>query len=168
MYAIVDIAGQQFKVERGRKIFVHRLQANEGADVEFDKVMLIDNGGKITVGSPLVDGSKVAATVISHVKGEKVIVFKKKRRKGYQKWNGHRQQFSEILIQGILGKGEKLTDKLEVKKVEPRIAGIRKTNATETVAEVKEVKAKKTAAPKKAAAVKKAPSAKKTTKKKED
>lgn len=71
MYAIVDIAGQQFKVERGRKIFVHRLQANEGADVEFDKVMLIENEGKISVGSPLIDGAKVSATVLSHVKAKK-------------------------------------------------------------------------------------------------
>ena len=76
MYAIVDIAGQQFKVERGRKVYVHRLKASEGADVEFDKVLLIDKDGKITVGSPTVDGAKVAATVISHLRGDKVLVFK--------------------------------------------------------------------------------------------
>ena len=116
MYAIVEIAGQQFKVEKGRKIFVHRLEASEGTDVEFDKVMLIENEGKISVGSPLVDGAKVAATVISHVKDDKVIVFKKKRRKTYQKWNNHRQQFSEIMIQGILAKGETLSGKIEVRK----------------------------------------------------
>lgn len=101
MYAIVEIAGQQFKVEQGRKIFVHRLQANEGDKLEFDKVLLIENGGKVSVGSPLLNGAKVNATVVSHLKGDKVIVFKKKRRKGYQKWNGHRQQFSQIMIDGI-------------------------------------------------------------------
>jgi large subunit ribosomal protein L21 len=134
MYAIVDIAGQQFKVERGRKIFVHRLQANEGADVEFDKVMLVENDGKITVGSPLIDGAKVAATVISHMKGEKVIVFKKKRRKGYQKWNGHRQQFSQILIQGILGKGEKL-EKVSEEKAAPKKTTTRKKKTEEKTEE---------------------------------
>ena len=76
MYAIVEIAGQQFKVERGNKVYVHRLEANEGAKIEFDKVLLLDNGGKISVGNPTVDGAKVAATVISHVKGDKVIIFK--------------------------------------------------------------------------------------------
>lgn len=101
MYAIVDIAGQQFKVEQGRKIYVHRLQANEGDKVEFDKVLLVENEGKISVGSPVISGAKVNATVVSHIKGDKVIVFKKKRRKGYQKWNGHRQQFSQIQIDGI-------------------------------------------------------------------
>ena len=101
MYAIVEIGGQQFKVEQGRKIFVHRLEANEGDKVEFDKVLLVENKGKIAVGSPVISGAKVKATVVTHVKGEKVIVFKKKRRKGYQKWNGHRQQFSQIMIDGI-------------------------------------------------------------------
>jgi large subunit ribosomal protein L21 len=101
MYAIVEIAGQQFKVEQGRKIFVHRLQANEGDKLEFDKVLLVENGGKVSVGSPVINGAKVNATVVSHIKGDKVIVFKKKRRKGYQKWNGHRQQFSQIMIDGI-------------------------------------------------------------------
>lgn len=154
MYAIVDIAGQQFKVERGRKIFVHRLQANEGADVEFDKVMLIENEGKISLGSPLVDGAKVAATVVSHVKGDKVIIFKKKRRKGYQKWNGHRQQFSEILIQGILGKGETLKERLEIRKAAP------KAKAAEAKVE-EPVIAEEAEAPKKT-------TRKKTTRKKED
>jgi len=101
MYAIVEIAGQQFKVEQGRKIYVHRLQANEGDKLEFNQVLLVEKEGKISVGSPLISGAKVNATVVSHLKGEKVIVFKKKRRKGYQKWNGHRQQFSQIMIDGI-------------------------------------------------------------------
>jgi large subunit ribosomal protein L21 len=101
MYAIVEIAGQQFKVEQGRKIYVHRLQANEGDKLEFDQVLLVEDNGKVSVGSPVISGAKVNATVVSHLKGDKVIVFKKKRRKGYQKWNGHRQQFSQIMIDGI-------------------------------------------------------------------
>ncbi|MGZ4116889.1 MAG: 50S ribosomal protein L21, partial [Bacteroidia bacterium] len=120
MYAIVEIAGQQFKVERGVKVYVHRLDANEGAKVEFDKVLLVDNGGKVQVGTPSIDGAKVAATVLSHLKGDKVIVFKKKRRKGYQKSNGHRQQLTQILVQGILGKGETLKDEIAVEKKAPK------------------------------------------------
>jgi large subunit ribosomal protein L21 len=104
MYAIVEIAGQQFKVEKGRKVYVHRLEAKEGANVDFEKVMLIDNDGKINVGSPVIAGAKVSATILSHVKGDKVIIFKKKRRKGYQKQTGHRQQFTQILIEGISAK----------------------------------------------------------------
>ncbi|MBQ8055903.1 MAG: 50S ribosomal protein L21 [Paludibacteraceae bacterium] len=102
MYAIVEIAGQQFKAEEGKRIFVHRLQAEQGAEVEFEKVMLIDNNGTIQVGAPTVEGAKVVAEVLSHVKGEKVIVFHKKRRKGYKKRNGHRQFFSEIKIKNIV------------------------------------------------------------------
>lgn len=116
MYAIVEIAGQQFKVERGNKVYVHRLDANEGANIEFDKVFLIDNGGVISIGSPTVDGARVAATVIEHIKGDKVIVFKKLRRKGYQKWNNHRQLYTQILIQGVLGTGEKVNEELKVEK----------------------------------------------------
>ncbi len=103
MYAIVDIAGQQFKVEKERKIFVHRLSAEEGATVEFEKVLLTDNEGDVKIGAPVVDGAKVTAKVLSHVKGDKVIVFKKKRRKGYKKKNGHRQQFTQIQIEEIVG-----------------------------------------------------------------
>lgn len=143
MYAIVEIAGQQFKVERGTKVYVHRLEASEGSKIEFDNVLLIDNDGKIQVGTPSVDGAKVAATVLSHLKGDKVIVFKKKRRKGYQKSNGHRQQLSQILIQGILGKGETLKDEISVEKKAPKA----KVETAEA-----EVKATKKAAPKKAAA----------------
>ena len=89
MYAIVDIAGQQFKVDKERKIFVHRLEANEGDTIEFEKVLLLDNNGTVTIGAPLVSGAKVTAKVLSHVKGDKVIVFKKKRRKNYRRKNGH-------------------------------------------------------------------------------
>jgi len=103
MFAIVSIAGQQFKVEEGQQIFVHRLAANEGDAVSFDAVHLIDNDGKITIGVPNIQGAKISASVLSHVKGDKVIVFKKKRRKGYRKKNGHRQQFSKIKIDAIAG-----------------------------------------------------------------
>lgn len=120
MYAIVEIAGQQFKVTRGTKVYVNRLEANEGSKVEFDKVLLIDTDGKVQIGTPSVDGAKVAATVLSHLKGDKVIVFKKKRRKGYEKSNGHRQQLSQILIQGVLSKGETLKEEIEIpKKAKP-------------------------------------------------
>jgi len=102
MYVIVEIQGQQFKAEAGRRLFVHRVEAERGASVEFDKVLLVDNEGKLTIGAPVVDGAKVVAEVLSHVKGEKVIVFKKKRRKGYKKRNGHRQSFTEILIKEIV------------------------------------------------------------------
>ena len=101
MYAIVNIAGQQFKVAKDRQIFVHRLQGEEGASIEFDNVLLAANGSKITVGADALQGAKVTAKIVSHLKGDKVIVFKKKRRKGYKKKNGHRQQFTKIEITGI-------------------------------------------------------------------
>ena len=103
MYAIVEIAGQQFKVEKDQKIFVHRLNAEEGSKVDFDNVLLTDNNGKINVGTPALSGAKVSATILNHLKGEKVLVFKKKRRKGYQKMNGHRQYLSYIQINEIVG-----------------------------------------------------------------
>jgi large subunit ribosomal protein L21 len=102
MYAIVEIAGQQFKVEKDKKIYVHRLPQEEGTGVEFDRVLLVDNEGAITVGAPVVDGAKVSATVLKHLKGDKVIVFKKKRRKGYRKKNGHRQFLTQIQINEVL------------------------------------------------------------------
>jgi large subunit ribosomal protein L21 len=155
MYAIVEIAGQQFKVERGNKVYVHRLDANEGAKVEFDKVFLIENDGKISIGSPTVDGAKVAATVIEHVKGDKVIIFKKKRRKGYQKWNNHRQSFTQILIQGILGKGETVKEELKAEKAVRNFLPPSLRNKVEKVEFVAEKKA-----PAKKAAAKKAPAKK--------
>jgi large subunit ribosomal protein L21 len=102
MYAIVEIAGQQFKVEKDNKIYVNQLEAKEGENVEFDRVLLIDNDGKVKVGKPTVKNAKITAKVLSHEKGDKVTVFKKKRRKGYQIRNGHRQQFSHILIEEIV------------------------------------------------------------------
>lgn len=101
MYAIVEIAGQQFKVEKDQKIFVHRLAANEGDKVDFDTVLLAEDGGNVKVGAPAIDGAKVSASVLRHLKGDKVIVFHKKRRKGYRKLNGHRQSFTEIKIDSI-------------------------------------------------------------------
>ena len=101
MYAIVEIAGHQFKVEENQKIFVNRLNAEEGSKMEFDRVLLVDNDGSVKVGTPTVEGAKVSATVLNHLKGEKVIVFKKIRRKGYQKKNGHRQYLSQIRIENI-------------------------------------------------------------------
>jgi large subunit ribosomal protein L21 len=103
MYAVVEIAGQQFKVENNKKVFVHRLEASEGDALEFSKVLLIDNDGDIRVGTPVVEGAKVTAKVLEHVKGDKVLVFKKKRRKGYQKLNGHRQAFTQVQIEEIIG-----------------------------------------------------------------
>ena len=163
MYAIVEIAGQQFKVERGVKVYVHRLEASEGAKIEFDKVLLVDNGGKVQVGTPSIDGAKVAATVLSHLKGDKVIVFKKKRRKGYQKSNGHRQQLTQILVQGILAKGETLKDEVAVA---PKKAPKAKVVETVEAVETKKAAPKKAAA-KKAAPAKKAPAKKAATKKAE-
>ncbi|HIW87891.1 MAG TPA: 50S ribosomal protein L21 [Candidatus Onthomorpha intestinigallinarum] len=101
MYAIVEIAGQQFKVQKDQKIFVHRLDKEEGADLSFDTVMLKDEDGNITVGAPLIEGASVKAKVIKHIKDKKVLVFHKKRRKGYQKMNGHRQCLTQIMITDI-------------------------------------------------------------------
>ena len=104
MYVVVDINGQQFKAEQGKKLFVHHIQnAESGAVVEFDKVLLVDNDGEVKVGAPTVEGAKVVCEIVSPlVKGDKVLVFHKKRRKGYRKLNGHRQQFSEVLIKEVV------------------------------------------------------------------
>ena len=104
MYVIVEINGQQFKAEEGKKLFVHHIQnAESGAVVEFDKVLLVDNNGSVTIGSPTVSGAKIVAEIISPlVKGEKIIVFHKKRRKGSRKRNGHRQYFTELKINEVI------------------------------------------------------------------
>ncbi len=101
MFAVVEIAGQQFKVEKSQKLFVHRLEGNEGDKVNIDKIYLIDNEGKINVGQPIVEGAKVSAKILAHVKGDKVLIFKKRRRKGTRVLNGHRQCFTQIEIEGI-------------------------------------------------------------------
>jgi len=103
MYAIVDIAGKQFKVTKDQYVYAPRMEGDAGTAVTFDKVLLIDNGGTISVGAPTLSGAKVSGKILDHVKGDKVIVFKKKRRKGYVKKNGHRQQFTKLLIENIVG-----------------------------------------------------------------
>ena len=152
MYAIVDIAGQQFKVEKDQKLFVHRLEAEEGKKVSFDQVLLIDSGSKISVGDPLVKGASVSAKVITHMKADKVLVFKKKRRKGYQKLNGHRQYMTQIQIESISEKGSVKAD--EATKAEPKTAATPKASAKADKTETKSAKAdeKKPAAAKKPAA----------------
>lgn len=102
MYVIVDIQGQQMKVEVDQKLFVHRINAENGSKVEFEKVLLVDKDGAVTVGAPTVEGAKVVVEVISQAKGDKVLIFHKKRRKGYRKLNGHRQQFSEVIVKEII------------------------------------------------------------------
>ena len=137
MYAIVEIAGQQFKVSKDLKVYVHRLANEEGTKVSFDKVYLLDDNGTITIGAPAIEGASVEAKVLQHLKGDKVIVFKKKRRKGYKKRNGHRQYLTQIVIEGISASGTK-------KAAAPKKAAVETT--TEEV-EVEAPKAKK-AAPK--------------------
>ncbi len=122
MYAVVEIAGQQFKVAKDQRLYVHRLNANKGDNVDFDNVLLVDNDGKVNVGAPAISGARVTAKVLGHLKGDKVIVFKKKRRKGYQKSNGHRQYLTQIEIQSILETGAKAKAKEEkpAAKAEPK------------------------------------------------
>ena len=117
MYAIVEIAGQQFKVSKDLKVYVHRLADKEGDAISFAKVLLLDDNGAITLGAPAIEGASVEAKVLQHLKGDKVIIFKKKRRKGYKKRNGHRQYLTQIQIAGItLPTAAK---KKEAKKAEP-------------------------------------------------
>ena len=164
MYAIVEIAGQQFKVAKDQKVFVHRLEEKEGSKVSFDKVLFLDDG-KITIGAPVIENAVVTAKVLSHLKGDKVIVFKKKRRKGFRKKNGHRQYLSQILIEGIsvkapAKKAATKTEEIKTEKAAPaakKAAPAKKTTTKEAKAPVKA--APKKAAPKKAAAKK--PAAKK-------
>ncbi len=103
MYAVVEIAGQQFKVEKDQKLFVHRLSVEEGDKIDFEKVLLVDNGGTVSVGTPTVENAKVSVEVVKHIRGEKVKVFKKKRRKGYKKLNGHRQYLTQLKVTEIAG-----------------------------------------------------------------
>ena len=169
MYAIVDIAGQQFRVEKEQKLYVHRLDGDEDSKVSFDSVLLIDNNGKVTLGKPVIEGASVSAKILSHVKGDKVLVFKKKRRKGYQTLNGHRQLFTEIQIDHIEEKGSKKASAKSEAKTETKV---KEDVSTEAPAKVEAkpkaaAKPKTTAADKKPAAKKpaaKKPAAKKTTK----
>lgn len=129
MYAIVDIAGQQFKVEKDQKYFVHQLDAKPGSKITFDNVLLLDDKGKVTVGAPSINGIQVTAKIEQHLLGDKVIVFKKKRRKGYAVKNGHRQRLTEITVQEIGKKSaaKKTTPKNEDKKVEAKKASPKKS-----------------------------------------
>jgi large subunit ribosomal protein L21 len=194
MYVIVDIAGQQFKVEKDQKIFVNRLEGEAGTKVDFDQILLVDDNGKIQVGTPVVKNMVVSTSIIEHLQGDKVKVFKKKRRKGYQKMNGHRQALTQILIENI-GVGEVRPKEVIQKETKPKATKVQKESAeavtvakpkavVKKVAEKKvaekkvaekkakpEAKAKKATETKKAAAPKKpvaksaAPKAKKVTKK---
>ena len=142
MYAIVEIAGQQFKVSKDLKVYVHRLSNEEGSNVSFDKVLLLDNNGDITLGAPAIEGASVEAKVLQHLKGDKVIIFKKKRRKGYKKRNGHRQYLTQIIIESIVATGAKKTaPKAEAKPAAPKAEKL--VDAPEAV-EAKAPKAKKT------------------------
>ena len=133
MYAIVEIAGQQFKVVQDQKLFVYRLADKEGAKVSFDKVYLLDDGKKVTLGAPAITGASVEAKVIGHLKGDKVIVFKKKRRKGYRVKNGHRQALSELIVENIVVSKSKSASKSTVEKVAPEKPAAKK-NAPAKVA----------------------------------
>jgi len=153
MYAIVEMAGQQFKVAKDQKVYVHRLQTEEGKKVTFDKVLLLDDNGNVTVGAPVINGAAVEAKVVKHLRGDKVIVFHKKRRKGYRKKNGHRQSLTEIIVESIVAKGAKPARTTAPKKeTAPKAAPV----------------AKKTVAPKKEAAPKAAPAKKAPAKAKAD
>lgn len=186
MYAIVEIAGQQYKVQKDQQLFVHRLEGKEGSKVTFDNVLLTANGDKIEVGAPAVKGVSVSAKIIEHLKGDKVIVFKKKRRKGYAVKNGHRQQFSKIEIEKIGAVAKTATkkavetasvkeEKVEVKDTKPKTAAKKPAVKKTTTAKASTTAAKKAttkkpatkaaAKPKTASKAKTAakPAAKKTT-----
>ena len=142
MYAIVEIAGQQFKVAKDQKVYVHRLQGEEGSKVTFDNVLLTEDKGNVTIGAPAIEGVEVSAKILGHLKGDKVIVFKKKRRKGYKKKNGHRQYLTEIQIESIGAAGAKKTAKKAAPKKEAAPKAEVKESATTdfssmTVAELK-------------------------------
>ena len=141
MYAIVEIAGQQFKVSKDLKVYVHRLTNEEGSKVSFDKVYLLDDNGTITIGAPAIEGASVEAKVLQHLKGDKVIVFKKKRRKGYKKRNGHRQYLTQIVIEGISATGA--TKKVATKKI-----AVKKPIAKKQIAKTKKAIVVKKAASK--------------------
>ena len=175
MYAIVEIAGQQFKVEEGKKIFVHRLEVEEGNEIEFDKVLLIEDEGKITIGEPTIKDAVVGGKVLDHVRGDKVIIFKKKRKKGYRIKNGHRQNFTQVEIVSINGKSSprKAAPKKEESKaadvkvteepVKEKKTAVKKTVTKKEEKPVKKVSEKKVAGKKPAA---KKPAAKKPVAKK--
>ena len=136
MYAIVEIAGQQFKVAKDQRVYVHRLAQEEGSNVSFDQVYLLDDGKNVTLGAPAITGASVEAKVVKHLKGDKVIVFKKKRRKGYRVKNGHRQALTEILIEGVSAKGgaKKAAQKAKAEAAPEKVAAPKKAAAPKKVA----------------------------------
>ena len=143
MYAIVEIAGHQFKVEKDQKVFVNRLAVEEGKQVDFDNVLLLADGSNVTVGAPAIDGAQVSAKVLKHLKGDKVIVFKKKRRKGYRVKNGHRQALTEIVIENIVASGakpakktEKTAPKKEAKAEAPKAAAKKSTGKADDLKKI--------------------------------
>ena len=160
MYAVVEIAGQQFKVEKDQKVYVNRLEGKEGSKISFDNILMLDNSGKIVVGNPVVKGASVEAKIVKHLKDDKVIVFKKKRRKGYKVKNGHRQALTQIVVENILEKAVKAKPKTKVSKTDDATA--------KKVADKKAVVAKKPVVKKVAAkkAAAKKPATKKTVTKK--
>jgi large subunit ribosomal protein L21 len=173
MYAIVEIAGQQFKVQAPQKLKVHRLELEEGKHVELGNVLLLSDGAKTSVGTPVVEGARIAAKVLAHSKADKVMVGKKKRRKGYQKLNGHRQYLTELWVEAILAKGEKFDAS---KSTAPAVAAykpaVKKARTAAEPAPAKKAPAKKAAAkkaaPAKAKAAPKKAAAKKAAPKKDD
>jgi large subunit ribosomal protein L21 len=169
MYAIVDIAGQQFKVEKDQKLYVHRLEGEEGKKVTFDQVLLIDHDSRVSVGNPVLKGAAVSAKILAHVKGDKVLVFKKKKRKGYKKLNGHRQYLTQIQVESITEKAA--PQPKAAPEAEEKTEAVAKPATREEATARKETTVKKEAAAKKEAATKKeaaapgksAPAASKTT-----
>ena len=135
MYAIVEIAGQQFKVAKDQKVFVNRLAGEEGDNISFDKVLLAADGDNVTLGAPAIDGAQVGAKITRHLKGDKIIVFKKKRRKGYRVKNGNRQTLTEIVIESIVTSGaKKAAPKKEAKKAAPKAEAPKKEAAPKKTA----------------------------------
>src|SRR5690606_123897 len=158
MYAIVEIAGHQFKVEKDQRVFVNRLATEEGKQVSFDNVLLLADGDKVTVGAPAINGAQVGAKVLKHLKGDKVIVFKKKRRKGYRVKNGHRQSLTEILIESIVASGAKAEKKAApAKEVAPKAdapkAEVKKAAPKKSTAKADDLKKIEGAGPKAAEAL---------------
>jgi large subunit ribosomal protein L21 len=175
MYAIVEIAGQQFKVEEGKKIFVHRLDVENNNEIQFDQVLLIEDAGKIIIGDPTIKDAIVEGKIVDHVRGDKVIVFKKKRKKGYRIRNGHRQNFTQVEIISINEKAVKRAVKKEeapvaAKAKAPTIAETKSAEKKPAVKKAAPAKAKEKAAPAKKtvkkAETEKKPAAKKTAKSK--
>lgn len=160
MYAIVEIGGKQIKVEKDQKVYVNRLEGKEGSKITLDNILMLDNAGKILLGNPSIKGAAVEAKILKHLKDDKVIVFKKKRRKGYKVKNGHRQSLTQIMVEKILEKGAKPKSEVKVeakesKPIKEKKIPVKKPAAKKTIA--KKTVAKKTVAKK--------PVAKKKTKK---